>query len=672
MPVELTDNGLLINGEEVPVYSGTVHYWRLERERWPLILDRVSSLGFNMVETYIPWSVHEVSRGVFDWGQEDERKDVEAFMRLCEERNLWLLVRPGPLINAELTDFGFPEWVLLDPAVQSHTASGSLHLDAAWHLHPPRQFPVPSYASEKFYGYVGGWFDNVCPIIARHLAPEGCIVAVQSDNETCYLFHDQTYATDYSPGSLAHYRARLAARYSHIDKLNLVYGAEYDSFEQVQAPRECEIRGRADLPRHLDWAEYKEYQIVYSVSRCAQMMRERGIVGVPIFHDVAYQQRTPLDVSRLEADPQIDWVGINCYRNKEELMDAARLARYLTGSTRLPFVPELGCGIWSHRELTPEPVDHESITLGMLMHGLKAFNLYMLVERERWQGSPVTRHGDLRPQYADFFVKLNAFLHTYRFWQFKRDRRVLVLRNYDLGRFAAITETLSYAHADLLGLPPELFRADVDLKLRWDALAEADESRCDSWLGNLLSSLAEQSLDYDVADTHLDFARLENYSLVFLNATDFMDLGDQQRILEAISAGATVVIGPGLPYTDPTMQRPGILNRYLEIPGEAAIGRGRLIWAEQAEVPGLMSRLAPPPAFRPSDPAIAVTVWRDGIRTLVFAANPTAQPRSSSLIFEGHSTLHSVWGEEETLSGNQSVDFPLKPYTVRIWEVEHD
>ena len=47
-----------------------------------------------MLETYIPWSVHETSPGVFDWGETDARKDVEAFMRLCEERELWLLVRP--------------------------------------------------------------------------------------------------------------------------------------------------------------------------------------------------------------------------------------------------------------------------------------------------------------------------------------------------------------------------------------------------------------------------------------------------------------------------------------------------------------------------------------------------------------------------------------------------
>src|SRR5512145_2353171 len=122
--VTLTTTGLDIDGQHVPVYSGTIHYWRLERDLWPLILDRAKALGFNMIETYIPWSIHEIEPGLFDWGQIDPRKNVEAFMALCEEKRLWLLVRPGPLINAELTDFGFPEWVLLDPDVQARTAAG--------------------------------------------------------------------------------------------------------------------------------------------------------------------------------------------------------------------------------------------------------------------------------------------------------------------------------------------------------------------------------------------------------------------------------------------------------------------------------------------------------------------------------------------------------------------
>lgn len=669
MPVALTSEGLLIDGRVVPVYSGAVHYWRLERALWPAILDQVAALGFGMVETYIPWSVHETTPGAYDWGQGDDRKDVEAFMRLCEERGLWLMVRPGPLINAELTDFGFPEWVLLDPAAQSRTALGTLHLDAAWGLHPPRPFPVPSYASEAFYRYIGGWFDAVCPIIARHIAPRGCVVAVQSDNETCYLFHEQTYATDYSDDSIALYRRMLAERYGDIAALNAAYASGYADFGQIDPPRDCEIETRADLPRHLDWAAYKEYQIIWSVARCARMMRERGIVGAPIFHDIAFQQRTPLDIAGMQAAPEIDWVGMNMYRNQEEYVHAVEQTRFLAGSARLPFAPELGCGIWSHHPRTSTPAEQELITLGALMHGLKAFNLYMLVERERWQGSPITRHGALRPEYADFYRRLTEFLHRYEFWRFERERRILVLRGYDIGRYAAAAATLSYAHADLYGLPRELFTADVELDLTWDALAEADEHREDTWLGALRRALRERSLDYDLSDTHLDAERMARYPLAFVQATDFMDLAAQRRALDYAEAGGTVVIGPGLPYADPTLKRPGLLHHILHEPGAAEVGAGRIVWAEAAQIPGLLDALAPPAEFRCDDPQIDLAALRGPACTLLFAANPTDAPREATLRFAGRRTLRGAWGATETLCGDAAVPLAIEPYGARIWEV---
>lgn len=676
MAVTLTPHGLAVEApggaREVPVYAGTVHYWRLERDRWAAILDQVRALGFGMVETYIPWSVHEVAPGVYDWGQDDPRKDVEAFMQLCEARGLWLLVRPGPLINAELTDFGFPEWVLLDPEVQARTALGSLHLDAAWGLHPPRPFPVPSYAGEAFYRYVGGWYDAVCPIIARHLAPGGCIVAVQSDNETCYLFHDQPYATDYSPAALARWRDWLAARYGHVSVLSAAYDACYPDFAAVEPPRDCEVARRADVARHLDWVAFKEYGITEAVDRCARMLRERGITGVPIFHDVAYQQTTPLDVIGMEAQPEIDWVGINLYRNKEDYAKAVTQIRYQTGSTRLPFVPEFGCGIWSHHPVTPEPVDAELITLAALMHGLKAFNLYMLVERERWQGSPITRHGALRPAYADFYARLTAFLHRYRVWRLARERRVLVLRNYDLGRYVALTSTLHYAHAELLGLPAGLSTVDLDLGLRWDAHAEADEHRTDTWFGTLRDALQARSVDYDLADTHLDGKQMRRYALIFVQATDFLDPAAQQRALDAAGAGATVVIGPGLPYTDPALRAPGPLAGSLLAPGELRVGAGRLIWAPTEQLAAWVADLAPAPEFACPDPAIDLAVLGGDGCTLLFAANPGPEPRASELRFQGRRVLRPAWHEGDALVGEGRVALCLPPWTARIWEVAHD
>jgi len=670
--VTLTKTGLSIAGEDVPVYSGTVHYWRLERSLWPTILDQVQALGFSMIETYIPWSIHETSPGSYDWGQEDERKDIEAFMRLCEEHGLWLIVRPGPLINAELTNFGFPEWVLYNPLVQARTAVDSPHLDAAWGLHPPIPFPVPSYASETFYAEVGKWFDAVCPLISRHLAPHGCVVSVQSDNETCYLFHDQAYATDYSADSLKLYRCFLQERYGELEALNRAYSHQYADFAAIEPPRDCTVHSRDDLPWHLDWVAYKEYQIRWCVARIARMLRERGIEDVPIFHDVAYQHRTPLDLARMEADPDIDWVGLNLYRNKENYRSAVQSIRFLAGTTRLPFVPEFGCGIWSHHPRTSTPEEEEFITLSAFMHGMKAVTFYMLVERERWQGCPITRHGTLRPAYAHLYQQLSAFLKRYQFWQYSRHPQALVMLNYDLGRYAALASTLHYAHTDLYGLPSDLFKVDLDLNFRWDVLAEANEHNLHNWLGTTVQSLHRHGTDYNLADSHISDERLRQYPLVFLPSVDFMDADDQQHLLAYVQNGGHLLLGPGMPYLDPALQPCKILGGYLTEPGFAEVGRGKITWVQQHEVESLIKNIVPAAEYTCAHPAIDMTLHCSSEHTLLFIANPQAQTIETSIHFKGERMFQRAWGGASTCRAQNRLSITLTPYSVQIWEVCHD
>ena len=81
-----------------------------------------------------------------------------------------------------------------------------------------------------------------------------------------------------------------------------------------------------------------------------------------------------------------------------------------------------------------------------------------------------------------------------------------------MGRYAAATQTLGYADADLLGLPAELFTADVDLglngmrlrrrkqKLRWTK-GPASELNMDGYVN---PRFVLRSLDYDIGDTHID------------------------------------------------------------------------------------------------------------------------------------------------------------------------
>ena len=281
MAVTLSDRGLVIDGKHVPVYSGSVHYWRLERALWPKILDRVIELGFGMVETYIPWSMHEIEPGVYDWGEIDDRKDVEAFMRLCEEKGLWLIVRPGPLINAELTDFGFPEpgcsTILLcrrEPPVAPFT------IDAAWGLHPPKPFPVPSYASEVFTTPWAGGSTQVVP--GHQPAPgAGRMRRRGPERQRNLLPLSRSALRDRLQRRVAGVVPALPGRpiWIHRRTQRRIWREPIAAFDEVEPPRECGVDGAADLPLHLDWVAYKEHQIRWSVARIARMLRERGVHG---------------------------------------------------------------------------------------------------------------------------------------------------------------------------------------------------------------------------------------------------------------------------------------------------------------------------------------------------------------------------------------------------------
>lgn len=107
--VRFTENGIYLEssqtekeGKEIPLYSGSIHYWRMAPETWEKALINAKNMGFSIVETYIPWGVHEPERNEFDYGKKDPRKDLNKFLDICEKVGLYVIVRPGPHINAEM------------------------------------------------------------------------------------------------------------------------------------------------------------------------------------------------------------------------------------------------------------------------------------------------------------------------------------------------------------------------------------------------------------------------------------------------------------------------------------------------------------------------------------------------------------------------------------------
>ena len=48
-----------LDGEKLKIYSGAIHYFRTVPEYWEDRLLKLKAAGFNTVETYTCWNLHE-------------------------------------------------------------------------------------------------------------------------------------------------------------------------------------------------------------------------------------------------------------------------------------------------------------------------------------------------------------------------------------------------------------------------------------------------------------------------------------------------------------------------------------------------------------------------------------------------------------------------------------
>lgn len=99
------------NGEPFHIYSGAMHYFRVPRVYWEDRLLKLKAAGFNTVETYVCWNLHEPRPGEFDFSG---MLDIAEYLRIAQKVGLYAIVRPGPYICAEWDFGGFPAWLLKD------------------------------------------------------------------------------------------------------------------------------------------------------------------------------------------------------------------------------------------------------------------------------------------------------------------------------------------------------------------------------------------------------------------------------------------------------------------------------------------------------------------------------------------------------------------------------
>ncbi|MCD8897882.1 glycoside hydrolase family 35 protein [Mammaliicoccus sciuri] len=99
----------LLDDKPIQILSGAIHYFRVPKDDWYHSLYNLKALGFNTVETYIPWNYHEPREKHFEFSGE---KDIQYFIQLAEELGLYVIIRPSPFICAEWEFGGLPSWLL--------------------------------------------------------------------------------------------------------------------------------------------------------------------------------------------------------------------------------------------------------------------------------------------------------------------------------------------------------------------------------------------------------------------------------------------------------------------------------------------------------------------------------------------------------------------------------
>lgn len=107
--VEWDHYSFKVNNQRLFVFSGEFHYWRFPvPELWRDLLEKVRAAGFNTFSIYSHWGYHSPSDGVLDFTT--GAHDFTLIMDLAEELGLYMMVRPGPYVNAETNAGGFPLW----------------------------------------------------------------------------------------------------------------------------------------------------------------------------------------------------------------------------------------------------------------------------------------------------------------------------------------------------------------------------------------------------------------------------------------------------------------------------------------------------------------------------------------------------------------------------------
>lgn len=144
-------HSLILENKPFFMYSGSFHYFRCAKASWRDRFMKIKEAGFNTVQTYAAWNVHELEMpsDLDDYSKIDLTYLDDWLTMATQEFGLYVSIRPGPYICAEWDTGGFPQWLITKkPAgCKGEWLRSDDPIFLAWSRH---------------------WYNAVCPVIAKH------------------------------------------------------------------------------------------------------------------------------------------------------------------------------------------------------------------------------------------------------------------------------------------------------------------------------------------------------------------------------------------------------------------------------------------------------------------------------------------------------------------------
>jgi Glycosyl hydrolases family 35 len=307
-----------------PVFGAELQYFRMSPSAIPARLALCNQANYGVIQTYVPWNVHEYTQGRYDWrGEthpilpddhfdeyqlEDPISEYEAggidgrfgisantnltqYMEMVRDFGFKMVLRPGPFISDEWANGGLPYWLLFegDPSMFELGPDGSA-LSPGFPFSPPLStvtggstlyyFSSPSYASPMYMGAVQTWLTAFTEFLrdGKWLTTQGGpVAAVQVDDESCFFYRFGPFEVDYNPAMLARWD-------------------EYSGGQPAPRAWPPQSGGITSLRPAFEWQRFKAGQVATYLGTLAGDLKSAGL-DVPINHELEQHMCPPTDLA---------------------------------------------------------------------------------------------------------------------------------------------------------------------------------------------------------------------------------------------------------------------------------------------------------------------------------------------------------------------------------------